>query len=119
MDNPSNPLLLRVYAGRENGLMIVGDRTSLSALAMQLQAAVDSPPNAPLASWPAVVANPPVLGPYKDIQDFKLSFHLEGSSPLEQVIPLRRRGPPFLFLVVVAILAVTGIISIARWALAL
>ena len=119
MEDSSSPLFLRVYAGRENGLMIVGDRTSLSALAKQLEAAVELPSKAPLASWPAVVASPSVLGPYKDIQDFKLSFHLEGSAPLEQVVPLRRSGPPLLFLAVVAILAIAGVISIARWALAL
>ena len=79
MDTESAPLWLHVYSGRENGLMIVGDHATLKRLGQQLQAA--APLNEPVArGWPPVVARPQVVGPYKDLRGFGLSFHLKGDS---------------------------------------
>jgi hypothetical protein len=100
-------------------LMIIGNRTSMSELAKQLQAAVDAQSAEQLPNWPPVVASPDVDGPYKDVPDFKLSFHLLGKTPLDQIAPLRRRSPPGLFLVAIVVCALAGAVSIALWALAL
>jgi hypothetical protein len=111
MDNKSSPLWLHAYSGRENGLMIVGDAAALEALGRQLQAAVPlDERTAP--GWPRVVARPEVLGPYKDLRGFKLSFHIKGDSPVESLLPLRRRALRVPVLLLIAACAITGAVTI-------
>lgn len=117
-DNPA-PLWLHAYSGRENGLMVVGNRPSLKALGQQLVAAADVEASSPSAQgWPVKIAHPEVVGPYKDIPDFSLSFHLEGPSPAAEVFPLQRRGLPTPLFVAVAVCAAVGLFTIGRWVVA-
>ena len=117
-DNPA-PLWLHAYSGRENGLMVVGNRPSLKALGQQLVAAADAEAASLSAQgWPARVAYPEVVGPYKDIPNFSLSFHLEGPSPAAEVLPLRRRGLPTSLFIAVAVCAAVGLFTIGRWVVA-
>ncbi len=117
-DKPPH-LWLHAYSGRENGLMIVGTRSSLKALGQQLVAAADAEPSSSsTANWPIEVSHPAVAGPYKDVPDFALSFHLEGSSPASEVLPLRRRNLPAPLFLAVAICAMVGLITIFRWVVA-
>lgn len=117
-DKPA-PLWLHAYSGRENGLMVVGDRSSLKALGQQLVAAADAEAASSSGqSWPIAIAHPEVAGPYKDISGFSLSFHLEGASPAAEVLPLSRRGLPTALFIVVAVCALVGLFTIGRWMVA-
>ena len=111
MDTESSPLWLHAYSGRENGLMIVGDDAALKALGRQLQAGVPlDERTAP--GWPPVVARPEVIGPYKDLRKFKLSFHVKGDSPVESLLPLRRRALRIPIYLLIAVCAITGAVTI-------
>jgi hypothetical protein len=111
MDTKSSPLWLHAYSGRENGLMIVGDGAALEALGRQLQAAVPlDERTAP--GWPPVVARPEVIGPYKDLRSFKLSFHVKGDSAVESLLPLRRRALRIPIYLLIAVCAITGAVTI-------
>lgn len=118
MNDSRPPLLLRIYTGRENGLMVVGDRASLKALGQQLVTTAESEAVSSQQDWPATIASPKVAGPYSDTPDFTLSFHLEGQRPVGELLPLQRRGisPPFLIAVV--IFSAVGLFTIARWVFA-
>ena len=113
------PLWLHSYSGRENGLMVVGTVSSLRALAQQLLSATEteSPPSGS-EPWPREVATPEVVGPFKDLPGFTLSFHLQGSAPLSQVVPLRRRTLPTPLLLAVAVCAIAGVVTIFHWVVA-
>jgi hypothetical protein len=114
-DSPA-PLWLHAYSGRENGLMVVGNRPSFKALGQQLVAAADAEPAPPSAQgWPIEIAHPEVVGPYKDIPSFSLSFHLAGPSPAAEILPLRRRGLPTPLFIAVAVCAAVGLFTIGRW----
>lgn len=117
MSHSPKPLWLHIYSGRENGLMVVGNRDSLKSLGNQLVSAAEANDAAQSERWPAVVARPEVVGPYNDTIDFKLSFHLEGTAPPVEVLPLCRRTVSLPVLSGVALLAVVGAVSIARWVL--
>jgi hypothetical protein len=117
-DSPS-PLWLHAYSGRENGLMVVGDRSALKSLGQQLVAAAEVETAAPSAqNWPVEIAHPDVVGPYKDIHGFALSFHLAGPSQAAEVLPLRRRGMPTPLFIAVAVCAAVGLFTIGRWVVA-
>ncbi|MBS0372288.1 MAG: hypothetical protein JSS57_24160 [Proteobacteria bacterium] len=119
MANNSKPLLLHIYSGRENGLMVVGDRSSLKALGQQLVVAADVDSPAPSAQgWPMEIAHPEVVGPYKDVSGFALSFHLEGALLANDVLPLTRRGLPTPLFLAVAVCATVGLFTIGRWVVA-
>jgi hypothetical protein len=117
MNTTAPPLKLRVYAGRENGLMIIGQPESLWELGQRLQAVGEG--NAPgQDGWPAEVAVPRTESPYLDVPEFKVSFHTEPPSGLPASLPLRRRNlSPIAFLVLGA-LAVVGAGTIIRWIVA-
>jgi len=109
------PLWLHAYSGRENGLMVVGSKDALQALGAKLIEA-KAEPSARANNWPATVATPQTVGPYTNVSDFSLSFHLEGSASLEQVVPhvpSRMRG---LLNTLVAALAGIGAVAIVKWA---
>ena len=97
--------------------MVVGTPSSFKVLGQQLLAAAESDSNSATASWPTQVANPDIVGPYTDIPDFKLSFHLQGSSPLESILPIGRRSMPGLLIFAVAAFAFIGTVAIVRWIL--
>jgi hypothetical protein len=111
MDTQSSLLWLHQYSGRENGLMIVGDRSALEVLGRQRTSAVPlDERRAP--GWPLAVARPSVVGPVKGAK-FALSFHLKGDLPLENVLPLRSRYLKSVLLLIAAICTIIGAITIA------
>ena len=118
MDPDSESLWLHAYSGRENGLMVVGTAAALRSLARQLLTGVESASNAKVGAFPLSVATPKVVGPYKDIPGFTLSFHLPGSVPLGQAIPLRRRSLVLPLLILVTFCTIIGVVAIARWVFA-
>jgi len=99
--------------------MIVGTPSSMKELAQQLLDASNREIVAETAPWPLAIATPPVIGPYKDIRKFTLSFHLQGSAPVEKVAPLKRRTlwPPLFFLI--ALLTIVGAVNVWRWILSI
>ena len=108
-------LKLRIYAGRENGLIVIGTPESLSELGRRLQEVAPISENNP-GSWPVEVASPKTEGPYSDVSEFKLSFHVEPAVGIpESLRPHRRNLSPFAFLVVGG-LAVLGGITLFKWA---
>lgn len=117
--NETPSLWLHAYSGREHGLMIIGTPASMRDLAQQLLNACNQESNAKATPWPAAIATPNVVGPYKDIRHFGLSFHLQGSEPLEKIAPLARRTvwTPVFFLA--ALFAVVGVVTVWRWLMSL
>jgi hypothetical protein len=115
MNELSSELYLHEYSGKENGLMVIGTSETLKALGLQLIAAGDVPRKTFIDGWPASVADPTTIGPYRNGSDYQLSFHIAGSTPLSEILPLSRRGPHALFTISVAILSIIGIITISKW----
>ena len=99
--------------------MIVGTPASMRDLAQRLLKASEHGTAAEGTLWPPVIAQPQVIGPYKDIRHFTLSFHLQGSAPLEKVVPLRRRTLWPLLFFLLAIFASIGAVTVWRWLIAL
>ena len=96
--------------------MVAGDRASIKALGEQLPVAAGGEAiNDGKGKRPIKISHPFTVGPYKDVPDFALTFHLEGQGPLAEILPLRRRDLPPLVCVAVAVLAAVGAISIAPW----
>ena len=97
--------------------MVVGSPAALKELGEQLTR-VPIPEDRPMPpGWPPEVAAPEVVGPYKDIPDFSLSFHVHGDKPSVEVLPLTRRAMPTPFFFVVAALTVVGAVTVIRWVL--
>jgi hypothetical protein len=114
MNESPSKLWLRSYSGKENGLMVVGTPESLKSLGVQLQTAGDFM-NESSKDWPSEVASPIVSGPYKDIPDFQLTFHIAGNAPISKATPLVRRNMPAPLFVIIAVCAVVGALTIFRW----
>jgi len=106
---------LRIYQGRENGLMIIGSAEELSRLGRKLMEASTVSPNAAAPYWPPVVAEPSSSGPFAGRDGFKLSFHrlIDGSLP--KSLRLVRRGPHPAVTIVVALFALVGVLTTVRW----
>jgi hypothetical protein len=85
------PLWLHAYSGRETGLMVIGDLDSMRALGQQLLEGMPID-GVTAQGWPPQIACPTVVGPYGDVRNFRLSFHLRGNRPLEEVVPIPRRA---------------------------
>jgi hypothetical protein len=106
--------ILRAYEGRENGLMIIGSAEALGRLGVQLQSAANAEVSALLPDWPPAVARPSVSGPYLNVTDFELSFHVLRAEQLPKSLSLLRRGPPLALLLTIAALSLIGLVSIVR-----
>jgi hypothetical protein len=113
----SSPLKLFAYAGRENGLMVVGSREAMAELSGQLSTALSSQPESITAEWPReLVAASVQVGPYIDSKFWRVSFHTEGSVPSERKALVARSGPSGWLTLATLALAVVGVVSLARWA---
>jgi hypothetical protein len=108
-------LHLRVYYGREIGLMVVGTAEALTHLGTQLQAAATVNGDARIPGWPPVIACPTVAGPYINEPHFQLSFHVMPAAGLPKSLPLRRRGIPIVLSLVLGVLALIGAVAAAMW----
>jgi hypothetical protein len=115
VDRTDSALWLHAYSGKDNGLMIVGTSDAMRALAQQLLAASDAATASTSDDWPKEIARPTVIGPYTDVPDYGLSFHLRGSAPLEKVVPHRRRNMWWPIFLAIAALAATGLATIWLW----
>lgn len=116
MGKGAHPLKLFAYSGKENGLMVVGSRAALQDLASRLQDATAQEANVPDKGWPAeIVFYDPRIGPYKDQNDWRLSFHIEGPVPAEQKVPLQRSPSlPNMLVMVTIVLAFIGLAFMVR-----
>lgn len=95
-------------------MMVIGSRAALQYLAQQLTAATDGSVTNNEPS-PKELFSPWTEGPYRDISDYTLSFHLRGTAPLRKNFP-HARNNPFLTPVLIGILvfALVGAITIVR-----
>ncbi|UUZ75083.1 hypothetical protein LP414_24150 [Polaromonas sp. P1(28)-13] len=93
--------------------MVIGTSDELRRLGQQL-IAVDQF-LVKESNWPAEVAHPMVAGPYVDAPDFQLSFHVTGEAPMPKSLPLVRRSPHGAVTLAALILALIGLVSVARW----
>lgn len=66
-----------------------------------------------------MIAQPAVPGPYNDVADFTLSFHLKGSCPVAGVLPLQRRAMSTPLFLGEGICALVRFYIIARWMMSL
>jgi hypothetical protein len=94
-------------------MMIVGTKDALRQLGRQLLEAADSE-DIGSEAWPREVAKPGVLGPYKDIPDFKLSFHLAPSNELAKTLPMKRHAPHVAVFLFIAAFTIIGLWSAFR-----
>jgi hypothetical protein len=112
--NPTK-IHLHAYAGRENGLMIIGSAAALSELGQQLQFAANVDPVAP-ADWPHEVAVLNSESPYLDHPEYRVSFHVQ-DGPLPATLQRKpRQGPSTPVFLALAFLALVGSVSLVRWA---
>lgn len=109
-----NEGILRLYAyyGRENGMMIMGSTSALRTLGEQLLAASEQNPK-------SVIATPVTYGPYDDVADFTLSFHLPSAGTPDKSLLVKRRSMPLPVRLIVLVLCIVGAITLVRWVLAL
>jgi len=107
---------LFLFTGRESGLMVVGSRSALQALATTLTESLAAAPGEPSpSSWPAQVAVASVeRGPFRDSKYWQLSLHLEGAAPAEQVVPLHASGRRWWLDLLIFALAIVGLVSLVR-----
>ena len=117
MDETPDPLWLHAYSGKENGLMVVGSPSAMRALGQQLVTAADDS-TAVTERWPKEIASPSFVGPYRDVPDFQLSFHLKGTAPLDEIAPLRRRNVRAPVFLAVAACTIIGAVTAWRWFIA-
>jgi hypothetical protein len=105
------------YAGRENGLMVVGSRGELRELARQIQAGLERAAHHPATeAWPSQVASAKVvLGPYAESRHLSLSVHVEGVVAAEETVPLRRGSQPVWLTLSTLLFAIVGLLSAVRW----
>lgn len=94
------------------GLMVVGDAESLRALANQLLLATERFKNED--PWPLEIAVPVTHGPYFDEPNFILSFHLVGTTPIAECLPMTRNKLPSSFFFILIATAILGLITIAQ-----
>jgi|SRR4051812_34061942 hypothetical protein len=119
MENSVPSLWLHAYSGRENGLMIIGTPAALKNLGQRLVEASNPEAITEATSWPRAIVAPDVVGPYKDVSAFGLSFHLQGTEPLEKVAPFTRRTVWSPLFVLVTLFAIVGLVTVWRWLLTL
>ena len=115
MNASDTGLRLRIYQGRESGLMIIGTAEELSQLGRQLMEESTVSPSAAAIDWPPVVAEPSSSGPFVGRDGFKLSFHRLIDVPLPRSLRLVRRGPHPAVTIVVAFFALLGVLTMVRW----
>jgi hypothetical protein len=115
MENPVPSLWLHAYSGRENGLMIIGTPAAIKSLGQRLVEASNPEAITEATSWPRAIVAPDVVGPYKDVRGFGLSFHLQGAEPLDKVAPFTRRRLWLPLFVLVALLAIVGLVTVWHW----
>lgn len=97
--------------------MIIGSAEALERLGAQLQLAASAQVNPLLPDWPSAVARPSVSGPYVNVSDFDLSFHVLRSQQLPRGLRLLRRGPPLALSLTITALALIGLATIVTWIL--
>lgn len=114
MTDKPEALWLHAYSGREAGLMVIGTSASLRALGQQLLSATGEQAGG-ATGWPPSVAEPETMGPYKDVAEFRLSFHVQGDGPPGGGLPLRRHAMPAVFFLAIGACALVGAVTIARW----
>ncbi|MDD3448720.1 MAG: hypothetical protein PHF72_06775 [Gammaproteobacteria bacterium] len=114
MNDKPEALWLHAYSGRETGLMVIGTSASLRALGQQLLSATGEQAGG-ATGWPPSVAEPETMGPYKDVAEFRLSFHVQGDGPPGGGLPLRRHAMPAVFFLAIGACALVGAVTIARW----
>lgn len=108
-------LRLRLYQGRESGLMIIGTAEELGRLGEQLIGARAVLPDGAIEHWPPLVAEPPSSGPFADRAAFRRSFHRQVGAELPASLRLVRRGVPRAVSVVVVIFALIGVAATVQW----
>jgi hypothetical protein len=98
-------------------MIVVGTADSLRSLARNLEAAVEAKSSS--EQWPPCIIEPEVVSPYRDLSEFKLSFHLEGSVPSADVIPRIRSAPHPLVFLGITFLSIIGFVACIKWIFAL
>jgi hypothetical protein len=112
--NPTS-IHLHAYAGRENGLMVIGSAAALGELGQQLQAVASFEPVVPATNWPREVAVLNCESPYSDRPDYRVSFHVQ-YAPIPPTLQRKsRQGPSAVVFLVLLPLALVGIVSLVRW----
>jgi hypothetical protein len=113
--NPTT-IHLHAYAGRENGLMIIGSTAALRELGQELQGVANFESPASPANWPREVAVLNGESPYLDRPDYRVSFHVQ-HEPLPAALRRKsRQGLSTVVVVAVVLLALVGVVSLVQWA---
>jgi hypothetical protein len=111
----STSIHLHAYAGRENGLMIIGSATALGELGQQLQAVASFEPLTAPTNWPHEVAVLNCDSPYQDRPDYRVSFHVQHEPLPASLLRKSRQAPSAVAFLIVLPLALVGIVSLVRW----
>ena len=93
--------------------MVIGTPDELRRLGQQLLAVDQFPVKE--ENLPAEVAHPMAVSPYVDVPDFQLSFHVADRGAILESLPLVRRSPHDSVTLTTIVLALIGLVSVARW----
>lgn len=112
------PLQLVAEQGKDWGLSVVGTREQLLELAASLKLAVEAQPESSGSTGVVQVLEAPVHSPYSDRPHFYMVYCLSASGSMGGPDAAQvRSGPSGGVILGVAVLAIVGVVAIARWAL--
>ncbi len=106
---------LHAYAGRETGLMIIGNSEDLSSLGRKLLEVSESQPPKKSYNWPHQVLVLDAPSPYLDRTDYEVSFYLQSEPLPESLLKRPRQAPTTAMFLGVALLALVGAVSVPVW----
>lgn len=109
-------LRVHIYQERDSGMMLIGSRSALEKLILELTAALQDAPEKEAADWPRELCGFSVPNPEGSDWPYAVSFHLETVTGAKPELPVYSRLPGK-FQIVLRLLALVGIISVVRWLL--
>jgi hypothetical protein len=106
---------IHAYAGRENGLMIIGEREALRKLGKELlEPAVEEESTAE-DEWPKQVAILNSASPYADRPDYQVSIHLQTAALPASLLKKARSGTSTAIFLGICFLSLVGAVSLPVW----
>ena len=108
-------LHLHSYAGRENGLMIIGDKEALRKLGQELIASAMHEESTSESDWPKQIAVLNSASPYTDRPDYQVSIHLQAGVLPAALLKKARSSTSTAVFLTICVLSFVGAVSLPVW----
>ncbi len=108
-------LHLHAYAGRANGLMIIGDKEALRKLGQELLASAVHEESTAEGDWPKQVAVLNSASPYADRPDYQVSIHLQVGALPDSLLKKAHSGTSTAVFLSICFLSLVGAVSLPVW----